>query len=69
MNKGSTPVNPNPRHGERGTFRKMTVTLPPQMYQKVVEESARRKIAGEPNHVLSAVVREALTLFLERRRK
>jgi len=69
MKKSGPPVDPNPRHGERGAFRKLTVTVPPEIFQRLVEESARRKIAGEANHVLSAVVREALTFFLERERK
>jgi len=46
--------------GERGSFRKITITLPPQVYEQLVNESARRKIANEPNHLLSELIREAL---------
>jgi len=44
--------------GERGDFRKVTVTLPPEVYDALVQESARRKTAGEANHLLSAIARE-----------
>jgi transcriptional regulator of met regulon len=59
-------VEPNPPHGERGTFRKITVTLPPEIYERLITESARRKIAGEPNQLLSALLREAVAAYLER---
>jgi len=57
-------VNPNPPHGEKGDFRKLTITLPPEAYELLVQESARRKIAKEPNHVLSAIIREAVMGYL-----
>jgi len=44
--------------GERGDFRKVTVTLPPDVYDALVQESARRKSAGDPNHLLSSIARE-----------
>jgi hypothetical protein len=56
----------NPPHGEKGDFRKITVTLPPGAYNKLIEESARRKIAKEPNQLLSALLREAVTEYLRR---
>jgi hypothetical protein len=59
------PTDPNPRYGEKGDFRKITVTLPPEIYQRLVQESARRKIAGEPNQMLSAMLREAVSRYLE----
>lgn len=62
---GDTAIEPNPPHGEKGNFRKMTVTLPQAAYEKLVAESARRKIAGEPNHLLSAIVREAVGAYFE----
>jgi hypothetical protein len=55
----------NPPYGAKGTFRKITVTLPPEDYERLVQESARRKIAGEPNQLLSALLREAVTKYLE----
>lgn len=56
--------DPNPPHGERGKFRKVTITLPPAAYERLIHESARRKIAGEPNQLLSALLREAVTHYL-----
>ena len=56
--------NPNPPHGEKGHFRKITITLPPGSYERLIRESARRKIAGEPNRLLSALLREAVTRYL-----
>ena len=38
-------------------------------YEKLVKESARRKIAGEPNQLLSALVREAVIEYLKRLEK
>ena len=53
--------------GERGDFRKVTVTLPPDVYDALVHESARRKSAGDPNHLLSAIAREWFAQRLEMR--
>jgi hypothetical protein len=58
-------VHVDARRGERGDFRKVTITLPPDVYEQLVKESARRKITKEPNHLLSSVIREALFKFLE----
>jgi len=62
-------VDPNPPRGEKGDFRKLSVTLPPEAYEKLVQESARRKIAGEANQLLSALVREAIIEYLKRLEK
>jgi transcriptional regulator of met regulon len=62
------PTDPNPPYGEKGAFRKITVTVPPDVYEKLVRESARRKIAGEPNQLLSALLREAVYDYLEQLR-
>jgi hypothetical protein len=35
------------------------------VYERLVQESARRKIAGEPNQLLSSMMREAVNLYLE----
>ena len=59
-----TLIDPNPPHGEKGVFRKITVTVPPEIYERLVRESARRKIAREPNQLLSALLREAVTKYL-----
>ncbi len=62
-------LNPNPPRGEKGDFRKVSVTIPPEAYERLVRESARRKIAGEPNQLLSALVREAVIEYLKRLEK
>jgi hypothetical protein len=49
-------VDPNPPHGTKGDFRRITVILPPEIYERLVRESARRKIAGERNQLLSAML-------------
>lgn len=59
------PIDPNPPYGAKRGFRKLTVTVPPDVYERLVRESARRKIAGEPNQLLSALLREAVYLYLE----
>jgi transcriptional regulator of met regulon len=58
--------NPNPPYGERSRYRKLTVTLPQDVYERLIQESARRRIAGAPNQLLSALLREALSQYLER---
>jgi transcriptional regulator of met regulon len=60
-----TSIDPNPPYGEKGAFRKVTVTLPPEIYERLVHESARRKIAGEPNQLLSSLLREAVLNYLD----
>jgi hypothetical protein len=59
-------VNPNPPRGEKGTFRKVTLTMPQEYYERLIAESARRKILGERNQLISALLREALDLYLQR---
>ncbi len=60
------PIDPNPPYGEKGGFRKLTVTIPQEIYERLIRESARRKIAGRPNQLLSALLREALSEYLDR---
>jgi hypothetical protein len=62
-------LDPNPPRGEKGTFRKVSITIPPEAYERLVQESARRKIAGEPNRLLSALMREAVIEYLKRLEK
>lgn len=49
-------------YGAKSDFIKVTVTLPPPLFQKLVEESSRRKISRQPGQ-LSDVVRDALDQF------
>ncbi len=61
-----TEIDPDASYAERTSFRKVTVTLPQEMYERLIQESARRKIAGESNQMLSALLREALLQYLDR---
>ena len=60
------PLDPNPPYGEKSEFRKITAMLPQEFYELLIQESARRKIAGEPNQQVSALLREALSEYLIR---
>ena len=59
-------VEPGSSSSERGPLRKVTVTVPQDIYERLIQESARRKIAGAPNQMLSALFREALSQYLDR---
>ena len=52
-------------YGEKGDFRRITVTLPPEVYERLIRESTRRKIAQEPNQQLSSLLREAAIGYLK----
>jgi hypothetical protein len=60
-----TEIDGTASGGERSTFRKVTVTVPQDLYERLIHESARRRIAGEPNQMISALFREALARYLE----
>jgi transcriptional regulator of met regulon len=60
------PRYANPPYGQRGNFRKLTVTLPQEVYERLVTESARRKIAGKENQLFSELLREAIIEYLDR---
>jgi transcriptional regulator of met regulon len=62
---GTAPaIGFEPEHGHKHHFRKVTITLPPEAYELLIAECARRKIAGEKNHLVSGVIREALSSYL-----
>jgi transcriptional regulator of met regulon len=52
--------------GPKSDFRKLTVTVPLAYYEKLIAESARRKISGERNKLLSSLLREALSEYIEK---
>lgn len=56
----------NPCYGEKREFRKITATLSQSAYESLIRESARRKIAGEPNQLLSALLREAIADYVKK---
>lgn len=43
---------------------KLTVTLPPEVYELIMREVTRRKVAREHNPQISAVLREAVVKYL-----
>lgn len=58
-------ADPDASSAKRIPFRKVTITVPQDLYERLIQESARRRIAGAPNRMLSALFREALTQYLE----
>jgi hypothetical protein len=61
-----TPLEANAPHGEKGDFVKVTATLSPEVYELIMKEVMRRKLAKAPNAQLSAVIREAVVAMFER---
>ena len=55
----------NPSHGEKGDFIKLTITMPPAVYELIAKEAARRKMAKERDPNISAIIREASVQYLE----
>jgi len=61
----ATRLEANPPYGEKRDFVKMTVTLPPVVYELLAQEAIRRKMAKERDPLLSAIIREAVVAHLE----
>lgn len=64
--RGRPKLVANAPHGEKSDYRKITVTLPPDVLSLLVDEAARRKKAGERNAQISALIREAVVEKLSR---
>jgi hypothetical protein len=64
--RGGDMLDVNPGIEDKAEFRKITVTIPPDAYEQLIYESARRKIAGKPNQLLSSLLREAVVDYLKR---
>ena len=62
--RATTTVNPNPEHGEKGSFVKMTVSLSPDICDLLSGEVARRRRGKLGNVTTSAVIREAVVEYL-----
>lgn len=60
---GETP-SPNPPHGERGDFVKVSVHLPGAYLEAVGVEALRRKRFKLPNATVGAVLREAVATWV-----
>lgn len=54
----------NPPRGQKGGFVKVTVTLSPEIYESAMGEVLRRKLNKTGDAQISAVIREALAVFL-----
>jgi transcriptional regulator of met regulon len=59
-------TNPSASYADKASFRKVTVTVPQDIYERLIKESARRKIEGVPNQLVSDLLREALAAYLDR---
>ena len=57
-------IDPNPPRGERGNFFKMTLTLPPEMVGALRDLGLRRRVEGQKDTSLSALIREAVAELL-----
>jgi transcriptional regulator of met regulon len=55
----------NHPHGKKGAFVKISVTLPPEVYELIATEVVRRKMSKLPNAQLSAVIREAVVAHFD----
>jgi hypothetical protein len=54
---------PQRQSNEKAELRKLTVLLSPDAYERLIRESTRRKIAGEANRQISAMLREAVNKY------
>jgi len=55
----------NPPHGQKDGFERMSITLPPEIRQRLLDESNRRKKERSPDWSISVIVREALAAHLK----
>ena len=67
-NETGTPATKPETHakvgyGMRGDFVKISVTLPPELVQRIGEETLRRKVSRGKGSTTSAVIREALEAY------
>ncbi len=65
INEHTNRLEANPAHGEKGGFVKITITMPPAVYELIAMEAARRKMAKERDPNISAIIREASVQYLE----
>lgn len=62
---GEGRLIPSRAHGEKHAYVKVTVTLPPELYELIINETTKRKLEKAPNPQVSAVIREALVRYFE----
>lgn len=56
----TAPAVAHAKHGEKSSYVKVTVTLPPAVYELIMAEVTRRKVAKEAEPAISAVLRDAV---------
>ncbi len=54
----------NPPHGDKSGFVKISITLPPEIYEQLRVETTKRKVEKISDPTISGVVREALVEYL-----
>lgn len=57
-------MDPNPQKGERGSFSRLSLTLPESMLNTLRSVSLERKITKKKNVEVNAIVREAIAEFI-----
>ncbi len=57
-------IDPNPEKGKRGDFLKVTITLSPEIFQLLNEESTRRRLEGQKPATVSGLIRESIVAHL-----
>ncbi|WP_129356224.1 hypothetical protein [Solidesulfovibrio carbinolicus] len=60
-------IPPQNEREDRSDFVRMTVTVPPEIYSKLVDEMAQQKKARSGSGGISGVVRDALELYFRNR--
>lgn len=56
----------NPKRGDRGDFKRFSLTLPKYMLDALRSISLKRKVEEQSNYELTSIVREALAYFIEK---
>ena len=63
--KAKAAIEANPPHGEKGDFVRMTITMPPDVYELLNMEVMKRKVAKQSDPTISAILREAAVAYLK----
>jgi hypothetical protein len=66
--RNGEPLFPELPRDKRG-YRKLTVMLPPDSYERLIRESVRRKIAGERDSQVSCMLRDAIARYFDKARR
>jgi len=56
----------NPKRGNRGDFKRFSLTLPKHMLDALRSISLKRKVEERLNYELTSIVREALASFIKK---